>query len=263
MAENKKSFVLYADLLKSIDHLTNEEKGILFNHLLEYVNDKNPILTDRLILTAWKPIELQLKRDLQEWEVIKVDRSKSGVLGNLKRWNLDLYDKVVANELSLQDAEIIAKDRKKSHPDKINRNGSQDVANIAVTVTDTVTVNVNESENEANYRATISDDYLMMTIDDCRKRYDIENVAKREQVAMNLKVNPQQIILLHNNFDQMLKSKVDKKLFKDYTEHFANWASKLSSEAIKEKVTQSNSNHLPKVDMSKYDDYYLNPIKAK
>ena len=29
MAENKKSFILYADLLKSIDHLTFEEKGII------------------------------------------------------------------------------------------------------------------------------------------------------------------------------------------------------------------------------------------
>ncbi len=79
MAENKKSFVLYADLLKSIEHLTNEEKGILFNHLLEYVNDKNPILTDRLLLTAWKPIEVQLKRDLQRWDE-KIDkRSDAGM----------------------------------------------------------------------------------------------------------------------------------------------------------------------------------------
>lgn len=78
MAENKKSFVLYADLLKSIEHLTNEEKGILFNHLLEYVNDKNPALEDRLILTAWKPIELQLKRDLIKFEEVKAKRSDAG-----------------------------------------------------------------------------------------------------------------------------------------------------------------------------------------
>jgi len=78
MAENKKSFVLYSDLLKSIEHLTNEEKGILFNHLLEYVNDKNPILEDRLILTAWKPIELQLKRDLVKFEEVKAKRSEAG-----------------------------------------------------------------------------------------------------------------------------------------------------------------------------------------
>ena len=78
MAENKKSFVLYAYLIKSIEHLTYEEKGILFTHLLEYVNDMNPILTDRLILTAWNPIELQLKRDLKKYEEVKAKRSIAG-----------------------------------------------------------------------------------------------------------------------------------------------------------------------------------------
>lgn len=78
MAENKKSFVLYADLIKSIEHLTFEEKGILLTHLLEYVNDMNPTLTDRLILTAWKPIELQLKRDLIKFEQVRSKRSEAG-----------------------------------------------------------------------------------------------------------------------------------------------------------------------------------------
>ena len=78
MAEGKKSFVLYADLLDNIEHLTNEEKGILFNHLLEYVNDNNPILEDRLLVTAWKPIEKQLKRDLKKFEEVKTKRSEAG-----------------------------------------------------------------------------------------------------------------------------------------------------------------------------------------
>lgn len=78
MAADKKSFILYADLIDNIDHLTNEEKGILFTHLLYYVNDKNPVLEDRLILTAWKPIERQLKRDLKKFEEIKSKRSDAG-----------------------------------------------------------------------------------------------------------------------------------------------------------------------------------------
>ena len=78
MAENKKSFVLYVDLIKSIEHLTFEEKGKLFTHLLEYVNDMNPVLDDRLLITAWKPIELQLKRDLVKFEVVKVKRIEAG-----------------------------------------------------------------------------------------------------------------------------------------------------------------------------------------
>ena len=78
MATDKKSFILYADLIDNIDHLTNEEKGILFTHLLNYVNDRNPVLEDRLILTAWKPIERQLKRDLKKFEQIKSKRSDAG-----------------------------------------------------------------------------------------------------------------------------------------------------------------------------------------
>jgi uncharacterized protein YdaU (DUF1376 family) len=78
MAENKKSFVLYADLINNIDHLTNEEKGILFNHLLEYVNDMNPVLKDRVVLSAWKFIQSQLKRDLVKFEEVKCKRSDAG-----------------------------------------------------------------------------------------------------------------------------------------------------------------------------------------
>jgi len=117
MAENKKSFVLYADLISNIDHLTNEEKGILFNHLLEYVNDMNPILEDRLILTAWKPIERQLKRDLQKYEGTKEERSKSGILGNLKRYHLDLYKEVKSGKITIERAQSIATSRKDSHSD--------------------------------------------------------------------------------------------------------------------------------------------------
>ena len=130
MAENKKSFVLYADLISNIDHLTNEEKGILFNHLLEYVNDMNPILEDRLILTAWKPIERQLKRDLQKYEGTKEERSKSGILGNLKRYHLDLYKEVKSGKITIERAQSIATSRKDSHSDTklaVNDNDNDNV----------------------------------------------------------------------------------------------------------------------------------------
>lgn len=78
MAKDKKAFVLYCDLIQNIDHLTITEKGVLFNHLLEYVNDMNPVLTDRVVLSAWKPIERQLKRDLKKFEEVKAKRSLAG-----------------------------------------------------------------------------------------------------------------------------------------------------------------------------------------
>ena len=42
MAKDKKSFVLYVDLLHTVEKLTDEEAGRLFKHILEYVNDKDP-----------------------------------------------------------------------------------------------------------------------------------------------------------------------------------------------------------------------------
>lgn len=81
MAKDKKSFVLYADLLTSVDHLTDEELGKLFRHTLQYVNDLNPVMEDRLLLTAWKPIQQSLKRDLKKYEE-RAERSReNGKLG--------------------------------------------------------------------------------------------------------------------------------------------------------------------------------------
>jgi hypothetical protein len=42
MAKNKKSFVLYCDLIHTIEKLSNEQAGELFKHILRYVNDKDP-----------------------------------------------------------------------------------------------------------------------------------------------------------------------------------------------------------------------------
>lgn len=132
MAENKKSFVLYADLIKSIEHLTNEEKGILFNHLLLYVNDKNPILEDRLILTAWKPIELQLKRDLIKFEEVKAKRSDAGKRSAELR-ALKNEEQNSTNPTSVE---------------SVQQSSTNPTVNDTVTVNDNDTVTVNETIKE-------------------------------------------------------------------------------------------------------------------
>ena len=47
MAEDKKSFLLYADLIHTVKKLPKEKIGDLFLTILEYVNDTNPIVDDR------------------------------------------------------------------------------------------------------------------------------------------------------------------------------------------------------------------------
>lgn len=86
MAKDKKSFVLYADLIHTVKKLPKEDAGELFMHILEYVNDLNPDTENPLVDIAFEPIKRQFKRDLKKWEGIKDKRSEAGKKGANKRW---------------------------------------------------------------------------------------------------------------------------------------------------------------------------------
>ena len=137
MAENKKSFVLYTDSQGLINQLPDDIAGRLIKHIYAYVNDENPITDELLLNIAFEPIKMQLKRDLIKWVDIKETKSNSGNLGNLKRYNIDLYEKVLSNNITLKEAIELAKTRKNSHSDILP---SQDIAKLAVN--DNVNVNV-------------------------------------------------------------------------------------------------------------------------
>lgn len=117
MAENKNSFILYCDLIHTITHLTDEQAGKVFKHLLEYVNDKNPTTDDVVTKVAFEPIRQSLKRDLKKYEETRVGKSNAGILGNLKRYQPDLYDAVISEDMSLEEAQEVAKSRKVSQSD--------------------------------------------------------------------------------------------------------------------------------------------------
>lgn len=167
MAENKKSFLLYADQIHVVKKLVEQDRlsgtnnaGELFLHLLGYVNDQNPVPVNFIVDMAFEPIKQQLKRDLDKWDEELIKKSDSGLIGNLKRWHPDLYNKVVSNELSLHDATSEVKNRKASHPD---RPQSHPIANIAVngTVNDintsTSNTNVLEVVGQADYKPIVKD----------------------------------------------------------------------------------------------------------
>lgn len=152
MAEDKKSFILYADSYGLIKQLPDEIAGKLLKHIFSYVNDENPETDNLLVNIAFEPIKQQLKRDLQKWESHLNGKSNSGKLGNLKRWHNDLYLQVINNEIDIENALIIANSRKVSHSDNVQ---SQTVANIAVN--DNVSVNVNDTVNVINKKISISE----------------------------------------------------------------------------------------------------------
>lgn len=101
--------------------LSNEEAGELLKHIYAYVNDENPINDNPLVLMAFEPIKLQLKRDLVKWETTKKGRSKAG--------------KASAEKRKLQ--------QKSTNPTNVNF-VQQTSTNPTVNVNDNVNVNVND-----------------------------------------------------------------------------------------------------------------------
>ncbi len=57
MAEEKKGFLLYSDIIHTIEKLTDEQAGVLFKHILKYVNDLNPTCEDLITEIVFEPIK--------------------------------------------------------------------------------------------------------------------------------------------------------------------------------------------------------------
>lgn len=90
MATDKKSFLLYCDIIHTIDQLTDEQAGHLFKHILQYVNDKDPETDNVITKIAFEPIKQSLKRDLQKYEDIRKRNSENA----RKRWDATAYDRI-------------------------------------------------------------------------------------------------------------------------------------------------------------------------
>jgi hypothetical protein len=93
MAENKKSVLLYCDILHTVKDLSDEEAGRLFKHYLLYINDFNPEPIDRLTGLLFEPIKQNLKRDLKKWE----DKSLKNKENALLRWNANASERIERN----------------------------------------------------------------------------------------------------------------------------------------------------------------------
>ena len=89
MAENKKSVLLYCDIIHTVKSLSDEEAGKLFKHYLDYINDLNPV-SDRLTELLFEPIKQNLKRDLKKWESKSLKNSDNAK----KRWDANAYERI-------------------------------------------------------------------------------------------------------------------------------------------------------------------------
>ena len=187
MAKDKKSFLIYCDTIHSIEHLTNEEKGILFQHLLEYVNDLNPVLEDRVLLGVWKHIENQLKRDLKKYENVRKRNSENA----RKRWdknNTKLCDRIPKDTKSTKNADNdtdndtdinnnkCAED--KSSTPKIDFKKLLDYINTQTKRTGKEKFRVINKSIQAKYKARLKDGYTNQDIANAIKNASLDSYHK-------------------------------------------------------------------------------------
>ena len=85
--EGKKGFVLYINKKYLLEALTDEQAGILFKHIYNYVNDKysdadEDAIDDAVVKMAWLSFKADLKEDLAKWKSI-CERNQKNIQ---KRW---------------------------------------------------------------------------------------------------------------------------------------------------------------------------------
>lgn len=136
MAANKKSFLLYCDIIHTVKKLNDEQAGRLIKIILSYVNDENPTVDDILIDLVFEPIKQQLKRDLRHWESVTEKRKESGRLGGIKS------------------GEIRKNEANEANASTVKQNEANEA--VIVTVNDNVTDTVNVIKKKKNIAAISS-----------------------------------------------------------------------------------------------------------
>lgn len=119
MAENKRSFLLYSDLIYVAEKLSDKQAGILLKTILRYVNDLNPVVDDPYVDLAFEPIKQALKRDLKKYETILEKRSAAGKKSAEMRVNKSQH--MLTNDKSVKHVE---------HLSTVNDNVSDNVNEI-------------------------------------------------------------------------------------------------------------------------------------
>jgi len=81
MASNKKSVLLYCDIIHTVEKMDNATAGKFFKHYLRYINDLHPETDDMIVDIAFESVKQNLKRDLKKWEQRAENSRTNGKLG--------------------------------------------------------------------------------------------------------------------------------------------------------------------------------------
>lgn len=140
MGNVKTSFVLYTQIAETLKELTDEEKGQLFQAILDYQTTGEVPELNRVVKMAFIPIMQDLDANNEKWEKTRQARSRAGQYSANKRQQ---------------------KATNSTHVDFVE----QKATNSTVNVNDNVNVNVNVNDNNVIYKR-VSKDTLVRIVED-------------------------------------------------------------------------------------------------
>lgn len=218
MAENKKSFVLYADLIHTVKKMPSDKAGDLFLHILKYVNDENPVTDDMIVDLTFEPIKQQLKRDLKKWENYIEKQSENGKKGGRPKKDEEPKESQITQPF----------------PEKPKK-------------ADNVSVSANVTENEKE-DVDINNIDIATSIPDLNPAIHKSHLKEcsasslwLETVAMQNKITTEAVISMMDIFNLHLISQ-DKKqnTVGDYKSHFSYWLPKQDLSHLKPTTSRTN-----------------------
>lgn len=214
MAENKKSFVLYANITHTVKKLNKEQIADLFLTILDYVNDENPVVDDFAVELVFEPIKQQLKIDLQKWDEKIEKYAKSGREGGIKSGESRRNKSKRSETKQRFDAEQIQP------------------------VNDNVIVNVNEINSNPSFLWT----EVVKTF--------FADFRWKEKFCRDKSIRAPVLESRMNEFINDLELKEDFKDLKELKHHFTNWFNKQKTAPVKHLHSPPEENK--KLDSTKY-----------
>lgn len=232
MAENKKSFVLYCDLIHTVSKMPSDKAGDLFKHILLYVNDKNPVTDDLIVQLTFEPVKQQLKRDLLKYEGVKEIKSNSGRIGGIKSGE--------------------ARRKQTEANEAYASNSKQNEANEAVTVNvnDNVTVNDNEIANDIKNKGG-SGNFLQIQkwIEELKTT---DHIFQQKVVGAGLGITPQILVEALDYYEGLIAQYPAKQNIKDI-----NTMRVAALQAIKEYINKNKNGSTTKTRQQQQRDSSL------
>ncbi len=217
MASDKTSFILYSDLISVVKKIVLKDRedntnnsGELFLHILEYVNDNEPIPVNFIVEMVFEPIKLTLKRDLKKFEFYIEKQKSNGAKGGRPK---------KATETLITQPFI-------SEPKKAD--------SVSVSVSDTVSESVNVNEK------SISNSSFKKILE--------KDQNKIKDYALEFKMTPEEVIIKLNEFYNRLE-KISKyhPSQHEFTKHFYSWipVNKVKNEPNSKNKSNSNTGYKP------------------